>query len=118
MALPTVIGPGLNNAINQELSQRASMTVYVCAVVANDGTCTSGPKYGYQVRLWKELDYPGGSPIASLITNASGQVQFNNLDAPLGYIIDVAAIVGGPGVGSESSALSAGEELIVGVVAP
>ena len=118
VALPTVIGPGLNNAINQELSQRASMTVYVCAVVANDGTCTSGPKYGYQVRLWKELDYPGGSPIASLITNASGQVQFNNLDAPLGYIIDVAAIVGGPGVGSESSALSAGEELIVGVVAP
>ena len=118
VALPTVIGPGLNNAINQELSQRASMTVYVCAVVANDGTCTSGPKYGYQVRLWKELDYPGGSPIASLITNASGQVQFNNLDAPLGYIIDVAAIVGGPGVGSESSALSAGEVLIVGVVAP
>ena len=118
VALPTVIGPGLNNAINQQLSQRASMTVYVCAVVANDGTCTYGPKYGYQVRLFKELDYPGGSPIASLITNASGQVKFSNLDAPLGYIIDVAAIVGGPGVGSESSALSAGEELIVGVVAP
>lgn len=118
IALPTVIGPGLNSAINQQLSQRASMTVYVCAVVANDGTCTSGPKYGYQVRLWKELDFPSGSPIASLITNAAGQVKFNNLDAPLGYIIDVAAIVGGPGVGSEGSALSAGEELIVGVVAP
>ncbi len=118
VALPTIIGPGLNNAINQQLSQRASMTVYVCAVVAIDGTCTYGPKYGYQVRLIKELDYPGGSPIASLITNASGQVKFSNLDAPLGYIIDVAAIVGGPGVGSESSALSAGEELIVGVVAP
>jgi len=118
VALPTVIGPGLNSAINQQLSQRASMTVYVCATVKIDKTCNSGPKYGYQVRLWKELDYPGGSPIASLITNASGQVQFNNLDAPLGYIIDVAAIVGGPGVGSESSALSAGQELIVGVVAP
>jgi hypothetical protein len=118
VALPTVIGPGLNKAINQQLSQRASMTVYVCAVVANDGTCTSGPKYGYQVRLWKELEYPGGSPIASLITNASGQVQFSNLDAPLGYIIDVASVVGGPGVGSESSALSAGEALVVGVVAP
>jgi hypothetical protein len=70
------------------------------------------------VRLWKELEYPGGSPIASLITNASGQVQFSNLDAPLGYIIDVASVVGGPGVGSESSALSAGEALVVGVVAP
>jgi hypothetical protein len=118
VALPTVIGPGLNTAINQELSPRANMTVYVCVVVANDGTCTSGPKYGYQVRLWKELDYPGGSPIASLITNASGQVQFNNLDAPLRYIIDVAAIVGGPGVASESSSLSAGKELIVGVASP
>jgi len=118
VALPTIIGPGLNNAINQQLSQRASMTVYVCAVVANDGMCTYGPKYGYQVRLFKELDYPGGSPIASLITNASGQVKFSNLDAPLGYVIDVAAIVGGTGVGYTSSALSAGEELIVGVVAP
>jgi hypothetical protein len=118
VALPTLIGPGLNKAINQQLSRRASMTIVVCAAKNTAGSCVSGFKYGYQVRLWKELDYPGGSPIGSLITNAQGQVLFNNLDAPLRYIIDVASVVGGPGIGSASTALTAGQQLVVGVEAP
>ena len=102
------------------LRPRAGITVYVCTTVtATSPTgCTAGAKSGYQVRIWKEALYPGGSPLGALLTSATGAVTFSNLDAPTRYVIEVSAVAGDPPITSRIVSLGASETLSVGIAVP
>jgi hypothetical protein len=92
----------------------------VCtSVTATSPTgCTGGAKSGYQVRIWKESAYPGGTPVGALLTAADGSVIFNGLDAPTRYVIEVASVAGDPAITSRLLSLGASEALVVGVTVP
>jgi Carboxypeptidase regulatory-like domain len=94
------------------LRPRAGITVYVCTSVTatSPSACSAGAKSGYQVRLWKESAYPGGSPIGALLTSASGAVTR--------YVIEVSAVAGDPAITSRTVALGASETQSVGIAVP
>jgi hypothetical protein len=96
--------------------------VVVCRVLDTASTvprCQSGQaRAAYQVRLWKESVYPGGSATGSLLTSGDGVVTFNSLDAPVRYVIEVAAVAGDPALTSRIVALGASETQTIGIVIP
>lgn len=119
-ARQVVIVPGGSVTADVTLRPRASIKVFVCTSVAATSPtgCTSGAKSGYQVRIWKESAYPGGTPVGSLLTAADGSVTFNGLDAPTRYVIEVASVAGDPAITSRLLSLGASEALVVGVTVP
>jgi len=119
-ARQVVVVPGGSVTADVVLRPRASIKVFVCtSVTATSPTaCTGGAKSGYQVRLWKESAYPGGSPVGSLLTAADGSVTFNGLDAPTRYVIEIASVAGDPAITSRLLSLGASETLVVGVTVP
>ena len=119
-ARQVVIVPGGNVTADVTLRPRASIKVFVCtSVTATSPTgCTGGAKSGYQVRIWKESAYPGGTPVGSLLTAGDGSVIFNGLDAPTRYVIEIASVAGDPAITSRLLALGASESLVVGVTVP
>jgi hypothetical protein len=119
-ARQVVIVPGGSVTADVTLRPRASIKVFVCtSVTATSPTgCTGGAKSGYQVRIWKESAYPGGTPVGALLTAADGSVIFNGLDAPTRYVIEVASVAGDPAITSRLLSLGASEALVVGVTVP
>jgi len=99
------------------LRPRAGITVFVCSSVSASApsSCGSGAKVGYQVRLWKESAYPGGTPVGALLTSGTGSVTFNNLDAPTRYVIEVATAAGEAALTSRVVSLGASQTLSVGI---
>lgn len=103
------------------LSPRAGITVVVCAAVADPvaATCEAGEELvGYQIRLWPEAAFPGGSPIAVAVSGADGTARFSDLDAPVRYVVEVADAPGGAGLTSVVVDLAASEVLTVAVLVP
>ncbi|MFM8528526.1 MAG: carboxypeptidase regulatory-like domain-containing protein [Ilumatobacteraceae bacterium] len=112
-----VIARGLTQTADVVLRPRAGITVFVCSSVtaSSPTSCGSGAKVGYQVRLWKESAYPGGTPVGALLTSGNGSVTFNNLDAPTRYVIEVATAAGEAALTSRVVSLGASQTLSVGV---
>ena len=103
------------------LSPRAGITAVVCSQVADPvaATCAAGTALvGYQVRLWLETSFPGGTPVAVALSGADGSAAFGDLDAPLRYVVEVAASAGAPGLTSRVVPLAASETRRVAVEVP
>jgi len=73
---------------------------------------------GFQTRLWVETQVPGGAPLGSLLTGSDGSAQFNDLDAPLRYVVDIARAAGDIPVTSSVIALRASQALAVDLLVP
>ena len=117
-----VIGEGASVTANVELRPRAGIVVVVCRAFDTSSTvprCQSGQaRVAYQVRLWKESVYPGGSATGSLLASGEGVVTFNSLDAPVRYVIEVAAVAGDPALTSRVVSLGARETQTIGILIP
>lgn len=104
------------------LAPRASITVRLCSsgtVTNGVTTCSSSTLLvGYQTRLWLESAFPGGEPLGSLLTGSTGSVQFNDLDAPLRYVVDIAQAAGEAPVSSSVISLGASQALAVDIIVP
>jgi hypothetical protein len=103
------------------LSPRAGITAVVCSTVADPvaATCAAGEALvGYQVRLWLETSFPGGAPLAVAISGADGSAAFADLDAPVRYVVEVAASAGAPGLTSVVVPLAASEARRLAVEVP
>lgn len=105
------------------LAPQASIRARLCSSgtrsSAGEFTCaTSSLLVGYQARVWLETDFPGGAPLGSLLTGTDGSVTFNNLDAPLRYVIDIAPAAGQRAVTSATIALRASQALSVDLLVP
>jgi len=105
------------------LAPRASIRVRLCSsgTTGSSGafTCSAGALLvGYQVRVWLETGFPGGTPLGSLLTGGDGAAQFNDLDAPVRYVADIAQAAGQTPVASKVIALGASQALSVDILVP
>jgi hypothetical protein len=105
------------------LSPRASIRVRLCSEGSTSSTgvftCSTGSLLvGFQTRLWVETQFPGGAPLGSLLTGSDGSAQFNDLDAPLRYVVDIARAAGDIPVTSSVIALRASQALAVDLLVP
>ena len=125
VARQIVVGPGSDIAANVTLQPRAGIKVVVCLDngVTTEAQCLAGGtgvtrKIGYQVRIWKETDYPAGTILGAGLTTSDGSYSFPSLDAPLRYVIEVAAVAGDPATTSKTLALPASTTETVVLLAP
>lgn len=105
------------------LAPKASIRVRLCSSGTRSSTgvftCATGSQLvGYQARIWLDTSFPGGAPINSLITGSDGSAQFNDLDAPLRYVVDIARAAGEQPVTSAVIALGASQALSVDLFVP
>jgi hypothetical protein len=118
-----VVTSGSQQIANQTLSIRSTIRVYVCRSVggATPETCANQtgitPVNGYQVRIWKESDYPGG-PTLGVGFTSSGSFVFNSLDAPSRYVIETTNIPGNPALTSQTVVLPASTNAVAGLLVP
>jgi hypothetical protein len=124
-ATQVAITPGSTKTVSPTLSVRSSIQVYVCK--AGTGVTTTScanqtgtviPQVGYQVRVWKESDYPSGPILGVGLTNASGSYTFNSLDAPVRYVVEVTNVPGSPALTSQTVTLGASSTQIIGLLTP
>ncbi len=119
-----VVTSGSQQVANQTLNIRSTIRVYVCrsgggttpASCANQ-TAPINQVNGYQVRIWKESDYPGGPTLGTGFTN-SGFIVFNSLDAPSRYVIETTNIPGNPALTSQTVVLPASTNAVAGLLVP
>jgi hypothetical protein len=105
------------------LAPQASIRVRLCSSGTTNATggftCSATALLvGYQARVWLETNFPGGSPLGSVLTGADGSAQFNNLDAPLRYVVDIAPAAGQAAVTSAVIALGASQALSIDILVP
>jgi hypothetical protein len=124
-ATQVAITPGSTKTVSPTLSVRSSIQVYVCKVGSGvtttscaNQTGTVVPQVGYQVRVWKESDYPSGPILGVGLTNASGSYTFNSLDAPVRYVVEVTNVPGSPALTSQTVTLGASSTQIIGLLTP
>ena len=115
-----VIVSGLAKTLEPALTSRPELNVYVCRASVTPTTSSPllptncaqpfalSPQVGYQVRIWKESDYPSGTSIDSKNSNSNGLVTFTGLDVSQRYIIAVTNIPGNPALTSKTVTLTAG----------
>lgn len=118
-----VLAGGDSFVSDVKLSSRASIRVRLCSqgTTSSTGvfTCSTGSiLVGFQTRIWVETEFPGGSPLGSLLTGGDGSAQFNDLDAPLRYVVDIAQAAGGTPVTSAVIALRAAQALVIDLLVP
>ena len=116
---------GSANLVSPTLSIRSSIQVFVCKVGSGvtttscaNQTGTPVPQVGYQVRIWKESDYPSGPILGVGLTKSNGSYTFNSLDAPLRYVIEVTNVPGSPALTSQTVTLGASSTQIIGLLTP
>ena len=122
-ATQLLIRSGATTNISPKLGIRASISVHVCKDLASitPELCASGegtPQRDYQVRIWKETEYPGGSYLGEGRTDGRGVYTFNNLDAPLRYVVEVTNVPGNPIITSQSVVLDASSQIDIGLITP
>ena len=120
-----VVTAGSAQITDQTLSIRSTIQVFVCRSVAAttpescaNQTGTIDPRSGYQVRIWKESDYPGGPILGVGLTASNGSFVFNSLDAPARYVIEATNVPGNPALTSQTVELPASTSVIAGLVVP
>jgi hypothetical protein len=118
-ATQLLVVSGSGKTFDASLSIRPKIKVYVCktststttTVVTTPSNCTNPyglvPQVGYQVRIWKQSDYPGGTILGVDYTKEDGSVTFSGLEAPTRYIVAVTNIPGTPALTSQTIDLSA-----------
>ena len=134
-ATQVAVTPGSDKSVSPTLSIRSSIQVFVCKVgtgvtttsCANQ-TGTVVPQVGYQVRIWKESDYPSGPILGTGLTISGvttpgvpsqiGSYTFNSLDAPLRYVVEVTNVPGSPALTSQTVLLDASSTQIIGLLTP
>jgi hypothetical protein len=104
------------------LNVRSSIKVNVCKIATGVTieTCANSSvtdQIGYQVRIWKESEYPGGAILGQGLTNRDG-ITFYNLDAPARYVVEVTNVAGSPALTSQSVALGASSSITIGLLTP
>jgi hypothetical protein len=124
-ATQVVITPGAAKVVNPTLSVRSSIQVYVCKVGTGVTTTTCAnqtgtiiPLVGYQVRIWKETDYPSGPILGVGLSAVDGSYTFNSLDAPLRYVIEVTNVPGSPALTSQTVSLASSSSQTIGLLTP
>jgi hypothetical protein len=124
-ATQVVITPGAAKVVNPTLSVRSSIQVYVCKVGTGVTTTTCAnqtgtiiPQVGYQVRIWKETDYPSGPILGVGLSAVDGSYTFNSLDAPLRYVIEVTNVPGSPALTSQTVSLASSSSQTIGLLTP
>jgi hypothetical protein len=119
-----VVTAGSTQITDQTLSIRSTIQVFVCQSVGTtpescaNRTGTIYPRSGYQVRIWKESDYPGGPILGVGLTNSDGMFIFSSLDAPARYVIEATNVPGNPALTSQTVELPASTSAIAGLVVP
>ena len=118
-ATQILIVSGSAKPFDASLSIRPKIKVFVCKASSSTTTsaviapsnCTNPfglvPQVGYQVRIWKQTDYPSGTILDVDYTNGDGSVTFTGLEAPTRYIITVTNIPGSTALTSQTIDLSA-----------
>jgi hypothetical protein len=124
-ATQVVITPGAAKVVSPTLSVRSSIQVYVCKVGTGVTTTTCAnqtgtiiPQVGYQVRIWKETDYPSGPILGVGLSAVDGSYTFNSLDAPLRYVIEVTNVPGSPALTSQTVSLASSSSQTIGLLTP
>jgi hypothetical protein len=124
-ATQVVITPGAAKIVSPTLSVRSSIQVYVCKVGTGVTTTTCAnqtgtiiPQVGYQVRIWKETDYPSGPILGVGLSAVDGSYTFNSLDAPLRYVIEVTNVPGSPALTSQTVSLASSSSQTIGLLTP
>ena len=124
-ATQVAVTPGSAELVSPTLSIRSSIQVFVCKVGSGvtttscaNQTGTPVPQVGYQVRIWKESDYPSGPILGVGLTKSNGSYTFNSLDAPLRYVIEVTNVPGSPALTSQTVTLGASSTQIIGLLTP
>jgi hypothetical protein len=120
-----VVTAGSTQIANQILSIRSTIKVFVCRSngTTTPETCanqtgTIDPRSGYQVRIWKESDYPGGPILGVGLTGTDGSFLFSSLDAPARYVIEATNVPGNPALTSQTVELPASTSALAGLVVP
>jgi len=119
-----VVTAGSQQIASQTLSIRSTIQVFVCRSggATTPETCANQtgivPVSGYQVRIWKESDYPGGPTLGVGLTSNTGSFVFNSLDAPSRYVIETTNIPGNPALTSQTVVLPASTNAIAGLLVP
>ena len=121
-ATQLVVSPGVNSLNPVVLNVRSSIKVNVCKIATGVTieTCANSSvtdQIGYQVRIWKESEYPGGAILGQGLTNGDG-ITFYNLDAPARYVVEVTNVAGSPALTSQSVALGASSSTTIGLLTP
>ena len=120
-----VVTAGSTQITNQILSIRSTIKVFVCRSngTTTPETCanqtgTIDPRSGYQVRIWKESDYPGGPILGVGLTDNAGMFLFSSLDAPARYVIEATNVPGNPALTSQTVELPGSTSAFAGLVVP
>ena len=124
-ARQVVITPGSKQTVDPTLSIRSGIKVFVCQIsgVVTTTTCanndgTTVPRTGYQVRIWKESDYPAGPILGVGLTTSDGSYVFRSLDAPARYVIETTNVPGNPALTSQTVDLAASSTVTIGLLTP
>ena len=119
LASQLLIVSGSARPLDAQLTARPKVKVYVCraststttSALASPTNCTNpyglSPQVGYQVRIWKEIDYPSGTSIDSQYSGNDGLVTFIGLDASERYVITVTNVPGSAALTSKTIEASA-----------